>query len=37
MRVGISRLSYPEKRCIANTSLYEVKILNILMLIDILA
>ncbi|EPY5185468.1 glycosyltransferase [Klebsiella pneumoniae] len=25
MRVGISRLSYPEKRCIANTSLYEVK------------
>ncbi|HBR2028446.1 glycosyltransferase [Klebsiella quasipneumoniae] len=25
MRVGISRLSYPEKRCIANTFLYEVK------------
>lgn len=25
MRVGLSRLSYPEKRCIANASLYEVK------------
>lgn len=25
MRVGLSRLSYPEKRCIANTSLYEAR------------